>query len=654
VILVSGFLLDDGSAIAVGTALTEADQGRIYQVLGRADVAVKLFDADTPQLSARLDKVAAMIASPLAGVVASDGFVTVAWPKRIVLEDGRPVGYLMPRLDARPVAGIRAQAWGRRVATAVSLCAVVNLLHGAGIVVGDLQDRRILVSDNDRITLIDCDTMQFDDSAGHRFLSSTNRGDFTAPELASADPAATPREKSSDLFGLAVNIFMLLMGGRHPFRDGVWTGEGPRPDPITLAASGNWSGGPASRFVADPSAPPATFLPIRVRELFDRAFADGARDPALRPSTVEWREALRRIEIKVCARDSGHEMPIESAECPWCAPTDGDSVSALSSVTPVGAWPGASRQRPTKWWIAASASLVVIVVAVMAVITYHGNDGGRSRPRDAVAPDTGPFTGTYSVSWGPKSDLEGRPRTTQPGGTETWQVRSACDAGRCVAIAKRRHDKDDLVFDQVGGRWVAVAFARQACRNQPSALAWEVYSLQPQANGTLSGTSTVETSSACTDMWTLTFARTDKADPSGIPDPAGIPLRVASPAEGLHGRYHYTATGRALGTTQVDYQVGTACMRTGARCMSMFHGPKRALAYVFDDGQWTGDTAETNNTCSDGHLQTVRWTTLIPLPPAPGDPITQLSGHGHVEIVQSNGSACTDGDFDVEIARTGE
>jgi DNA-binding helix-hairpin-helix protein with protein kinase domain len=236
VIVVSGFLLDDGSVVAVGTVIAEAGQGRIYQVLGRADGAIKLFDADTPQLSARLDKVAAMVASPLVGAVADDGFVTVAWPRRLVLDNGRPVGYLMPRIDAPPVAGIHGRAWSHRVAMAVNLCRAVDLVHGAGIVLGDLQDHRILVSGDDRITLTDCDAMQFVDAAGHRFLSPADRGEFTAPELANVDLTVTTREKSSDLFGLAVNIYLLLMGGKHPFKDGVWTGEGAQPDPLTLAA----------------------------------------------------------------------------------------------------------------------------------------------------------------------------------------------------------------------------------------------------------------------------------------------------------------------------------------------------------------------------------------------------------------------------------
>jgi eukaryotic-like serine/threonine-protein kinase len=661
VIVVSEFMLDDGSAVAVGTVIAEAGQGRIYQVLGRTDGAVKLFDADTPQLSARLDKVAAMIASPLVGAVADDGFVTVAWPRRLVLDDGRPVGYLMPRIDAPPVAGIHGRPWSHRVAMAVNLCAVVDLVHGAGIVLGDLQDHRILVSGDDRITLTDCDAMQFVDATGHRFLSPAGRGEFTAPELANVDLAVTVREKSSDLFGLAVNIYLLLMGGKHPFKDGVWTGEGAQPDPLTLAASGNWSGGPASRFAADPSAPPVTFLPVRVQELFDRAFADGARNPALRPSAVEWREALRRIEIKTCARDPAHEMPVEAARCPWCPPADDHSVAALSPVAPArSAWSGLSRRWNTKWLIAAAASLVVIaVVAVAVIIKYHGGSGGlsgpstTSGPTDAAAANTGPFTGTYHVSYGPRTDLDGRPRNASAAGTETWLVRSTCDASGCAAIADRQRGGGQIVFDQVGGRWLAVESAIERCGDLPSAPTWNVYLLQPQTDGALSGTVSVGTASGCADMWTLAFTRIEGTDFGGLPDPAGLPARVVSPAEGLHGRYHFTETGQGVQTGQTDYQVLTACERTGARCMSMFHNPEQVMADVFDGGQWTEDTVGPNP-CSDGVTQTVRWTTVIPLPPTPGDPITQLSGHGHLAILKSNGSSCEDADYDVQMARTGD
>jgi hypothetical protein len=654
---VSGFLLDDGSAIAVGIVIAEAGQGRIYQVLGRADAAVKLFDTDTPQLSATLDKVAAMIAAPLVRAVAGDGFVTVAWPRRLVLDDSRPVGYLMPRIDAPPVTGVHDRAWSHRVAMAVNLCDVVDLVHGADIVLGDLQDRRILVSSDDRITLIDCDAMQFVDAAGHRFLSPTTRGEFTAPELANVDLTVTTREKSSDYFGLAVNIYLLLMGGKHPFKDGSWTGEGRQPDPLTLAASGNWSGGPASRFAAD-SALPVTFLPIRVQELFDRAFTDGARDPALRPSAVEWREALRRIEIKTCTRDPGHEMPVEAAVCPWCPGADGHSVAALPPFAPVRSrWSGFSSQWNMKWLIAAAAAVVVIALVALGVtIKYHGGSGGPSGPTEASEANIGPFSGTYRVSYGPKTDLEGRPRTGPNTETETWLLRSACDASRCVATARRQQTIGtvNMVFDQVGGRWLAIGIAQEGCQDVVAAPAWTVYSLQPQADGAFSGTTTVQTANGCSDMWAVTFSRVEKAELSELPNPADLPPRVASPAEGLHGRYHFTETGEAVQNSQFDNQVVTACVRTGVQCISVFHNPDEVLVYVFQGGQWTWDLVEPNNPCSDGHTQTVRWTAVIPMPATPGDPITQLSGHGHLAILQSNGSSCADGDYDLQIVRAGD
>ncbi len=646
-IVVSGFLLDDGSAIAVGTVIAEADHGKIYQVLGQSDGAVKLFDAATPEVSTRLDKVAAMIASPLAAAVADDGFVTMAWPRRLVLDDGRPAGYLMPRIDAPPLAGIYGRTWSHRVATAVNLCEVVNQMHGAGIVLGDLQDTRILVSDNDRITLIDCDAAQFVDTTGRFFLAPAARGDFTAPELASVDLTVARREKSSDLFGLAVNIHLLLTGGVHPFRDGLWIGEGAQPDPLMLAASGNWSGGPASRFATSPFAPSATFLPVQLQELFDRAFADGARDPALRPSAVEWREALRRIEIKSCTSNPEHEMPVDAARCPWCAPAGDHDPPALSSVAQVRPY-----QPRTKWLIAVGASLVAIaVLAIVVFIKYYDKSG----PSDASAGNSGRFTGSYSVSYGPKTDLEGAPRNAEPMENETWHVRSACDTGRCEAVASRRHGEDNIEFDQVGGRWIAVAFMTVGCQGLPSASAWVAYSLRPQADGTLSGISTVETANGCLDEWTVTFSRTDQADSGNLPDPAGLPRRVVSLAERLHGRYHLTETGQGLETADLYYRVDTVCPRTGTRCMSMFHSPQAGpMAFVFDDGRWTWDIVDPRNTCSDGRAQTVRWTTVVPMPPAPADPILQLSGHGHLAILQSNGGTCNDADYDVQITRTGD
>ena len=68
------------------------------------------------------------------------------------------------------------------------------------------------------------------------------------------------REKPSDLFALAVHIYLLLMHGNHPFMRGRWVGQGDQPDALKLARTGDWAGGPSSRLMTHP-------LPGNVRQL---------------------------------------------------------------------------------------------------------------------------------------------------------------------------------------------------------------------------------------------------------------------------------------------------------------------------------------------------------------------------------------------------
>ena len=57
-------------------------------------------------------------------------------------------------------------------------------------------------------------------------------------------------------------------------------------------------------------------------------------------------------------------------------------------------------------------------------------------------------------------------------------------------------------------------------------------------DGTLSGEYSSTTSKGCTAKRAVTFTRTADVDVTSLPDPAGQPPRVVSPAEALHGRYH--------------------------------------------------------------------------------------------------------------------
>ncbi len=333
--------IDGDAPIRLGAVIAKAGEGTVYQVADRPEWVAKIFHPTLKQLPEKLDKVSAMVRSTPPGAVQSDGFVVLSWPLRVVHSEGRPVGYVMARIDTTAAVEIHAVSnpssradplpgqpiwtahatWGHLVSIAANLCLAVAAVHRVNAVVGDFQERNILVHDSTRVSLVDCDSMQFIDGRGRRFLCGIGRPEFTAPELAAVDLRVTPRRPASDLFALAVHVHLLLMGGNHPFQRGTWTGIGEQPDALTLSRSGDWAGGPSSRLARHPLAPSVGFLPDEICRLFARAFTTGARDPVQRPGAAEWRDALLRLTTAPCARGT-HQIPTSARVCPWCAIDD--------------------------------------------------------------------------------------------------------------------------------------------------------------------------------------------------------------------------------------------------------------------------------------------------------------------------------------------
>lgn len=329
----ASFRLNDD--VTLGSVLAKAGEGTIYEIVGSPHWVAKIFHPGSPNAADKRDKIAAMIGARPTSAGQADGFVVLTWPLHLIEQPGT-VGYVMPRIDtshaveihtvsnpanrANPLPSApqwtRFATWSHLVNVAANLCLAVDAVHQVDAVIGDFQERNILVSDTTRVTLVDCDSMQFTDAAGRQFLCAVGRPEFTAPELAGQNLAVTPRQRPSDLFALAVHIHLLWMAGNHPFQRGDWTGAGEQPDALTLARSGDWAGGPGSRLHSHPLAPSPDFLPDDVRQLFVRAFTDGVRDPDLRPSAAEWRQVLQSIQFGECPR--AHQIPLGTEQCPWC------------------------------------------------------------------------------------------------------------------------------------------------------------------------------------------------------------------------------------------------------------------------------------------------------------------------------------------------
>jgi hypothetical protein len=96
----------------------------------------------------------------------------------------------------------------------------------------------------------------------------------------------------------------------------------------------------------------------------------------------------------------------------------------------------------------------------------------------------------------------------------------------------------------------------------------------------------------------------------------------------------------------------TYCLRTGDKCMSLFHAGGSAVTLVYADEKWTRNE-QGNTACPDGGTAKVTITAEYPMPGTLDDPISVLTGRGTQTIAP--GTACTGGgDFDDRFERTGD
>jgi hypothetical protein len=296
---------------------------------------------------------------------------------------------------------------------------------------------------------------------------------------------------------------------------------------------------------------------------------------------------------------------------------------------------------------------------VVAVVEFTGRDTSTATAPTTPAAAGVDFNGTYRADYGPGTDLEDKPVANAPATTSSWAIRSTCGAGGCVATAANISEGgislvSNLTFDQLGGTWIAVGLASAQCGGPNPVEIWVVYTLQPQPDGTLTGESIrASTDSACAAKRTMKFTRTGDADPNKVADPTVLPTRSTSPADALRGSYRQSTT--FTNGTIVAPKILTAntyCLRTGDRCMSLFHGSDGAVTMIYANDKWTRNEQGTTM-CGAGGTAPITINAEYPMPTQMDDPIAVLTGHGNATV--GPGGACTGGgEFNDRFERTGD
>ncbi|MFZ0714205.1 serine/threonine-protein kinase [Mycobacterium sp.] len=511
---------------------------------------------------------------------------------------------------------------GEALEIITAVASALDYAHQRGLLHRDVKPANILLDPQaQRIFLADFGIARLiDDPAG---LTATNMAVGTMAYAAPEQLRGEPLDGRTDQYALACTAFDLLTGAP-PYVDS---------NPAVV--------------ITKHVAAPVPSLGERRPEL---AVLDPVLARAMAKSPTDRYPSCRDFARELSALvspPSGHVHPPPPAPPPGLpapAPTLMTSPSRVS--------------RPTLIASLAVTALLLVAAAVFAGVTFvQHHDRAGSTPSTATAATAHAFSGTYRADYGPGTDLEGKGVAGAPPMTGTWDVRSTCGSGGCIATASYVGGSgvvlvSDLVFDQVGGSWLAVGLGSTSCNDAPTEV-WVVFTLQPQPDGTLTGDTTRSTTNSCsTAKRTVTFTRTGDPDLAKVPDPAALPPRAASPSTALRGRYHETITyangGSAPG--QDDLTVRTVCLRTGDRCMSLFHAIDGVVPLVFSGGKWTRND-EGTVPCNLGGTVNIKLSAEYPLPDPLQDPIPLLIGHGHNV---TTGSACAGGDFEDKFERTGD
>lgn len=328
--IINRSLIDaDGNLVRLhGEPLAVGGEGSIHNIMGDHSLVAKVYNK--PQSKIRSEKLLMMVR------IATPGLLKVsAWPVSALYssDDGRVAGILMPKIVGyREVHRLYSTAQRKKdfpdvdwrfLAHAAYNCAIAfDTVHRHGHVVGDVNQKNILVSDQAIVKFVDCDSFQIKISEKSHFRCEVGVTEFTPPELQRKSFRDVDREPNHDRFGLAVLIFHLLMMGRHPF-SGIYTKESDVSLEKAIQA-GLFAYGRSS--VNDGVKPPPRTLPITVLDeslinLFERAFIIRQKGAVPeRPTAAEWKSALAAFLSKMepCKIDSRHYHATKLGPCPWC------------------------------------------------------------------------------------------------------------------------------------------------------------------------------------------------------------------------------------------------------------------------------------------------------------------------------------------------
>lgn len=317
-----------GATLQLGRELGKGGEGSVYEVPSLSTQVAKLYHQ--PPDAKKQAKLSFM-----AGAGDPQLLNYVAWPQETLhaSRNGPVVGFLMSKVQGRdPVHMVYSPAhrrqdrpnaaWDFLIYVARNTAASFAALHQRGHVLGDVNQGNVMVGGDSKVILIDSDSFQVS-APGTQHLCEVGVAHFTPPELQGLSSfKGFTRTANHDNFGLALLIFHLLFGGRHPYSGvGLANGVGDALEVDIKHFRYAYARDAVSRGIAPPPKTiPLSILPDSMEAMFHQAFTERGAAGA-RPTAKQWESALDglRTRLKKCSASPVHIYPDHLTQCPWCA-----------------------------------------------------------------------------------------------------------------------------------------------------------------------------------------------------------------------------------------------------------------------------------------------------------------------------------------------
>lgn len=370
--------------------IADSGEGQVWETNLNGYLA-KIYHDPTP---ARIAKLKVMLANPPADPMLSHNHVSIAWVSDLLKDsNGKYLGFLMPAIaDSKQLSSVYNPRRRKKVApgfnwyylhvTALNTAWIIQEIHAKGYVLGDIKLENILVNDRAMTAVIDTDSFQVRDPQSNQVYRCTVGSEgFTPPELLGKDFDTTNQTEICDRFRLGVLIHYLLFG-YHPF-SGNWTGVGESPEQTELIKQGYWYGGHNSPIRASETTIPLNVIHPELKQLFLKCFNDGHTKPHLRPSALDWHNALEVAvnQLTSCSRVDSHHYSKHYGKCYWCERAANLGVDIFPSVVseskmfPQTRQPSAPPQVPSQYLQQTVSSSPKLDHEELEIWTTYANSG---------------------------------------------------------------------------------------------------------------------------------------------------------------------------------------------------------------------------------------------------------------------------------------